>query len=125
MEYRRLGRTNLNLSRISYGGLPLFFQSDKVAIEAIHYALDQGVNYFDLDEARNQFITDKVYLDGGAKIGCRDSAIQLRQTCANSQPRQTCYDYNGSKKCCKQAYHPAFHQELVEPVYALEIYSEP
>ncbi len=69
MKYRRLGKTNLNISVVSYGGLPLFFEPQDVAIEAINHALDEGINYFDLDEARNQFITDKVYLDAGTKIG--------------------------------------------------------
>jgi hypothetical protein len=69
MEYRRLGRTNLQVSVIAFGGLPLFFQPPDKAIEAINLALDQGVNYFDLDEAGNSFIPEQVYLDGGSKIG--------------------------------------------------------
>ena len=69
MEYRRLGRTNLEVSIIGIGGLYLFFQPPEVAIEAINLALDEGINYFDLDEDRNQFYPDKVYLDGGSKIG--------------------------------------------------------
>ena len=39
------------------------------AIPSIHAALDEGINYFDLDEAGNQFYPEKVYLDGGRKIG--------------------------------------------------------
>lgn len=69
MEYRRLGRTNLNLSIIGYGGLPLFFEPPEKAIKAIHTALDEGMNYFDLDEAGNQFVPGKAYLDGASKIG--------------------------------------------------------
>lgn len=69
MEYRRLGRTNLNVSVVSLGGVPLFFQSAEAAIKTINFALDEGVNYFDLDEAGNQFVREKVYLDGGSKIG--------------------------------------------------------
>jgi hypothetical protein len=40
-----------------------------MAIETINLALDEGINYFDLDEAGNSFIPDKMYLDGGSKIG--------------------------------------------------------
>jgi predicted aldo/keto reductase-like oxidoreductase len=69
MEYRRLGRTNLNISIIGLGGLPLFFEPPERAIKVIHAALDEGINYFDLDEGSNQFFSDKVYLDGGSKIG--------------------------------------------------------
>jgi aryl-alcohol dehydrogenase-like predicted oxidoreductase len=63
MRYRRLGRTNLNISGIAYGGLPTVFQPPQVVIEAINYALDQGINYFDLDEGGNQFIPEKVYYE--------------------------------------------------------------
>jgi hypothetical protein len=69
MDYRRLGRTNLNISIIGYGGLPLFFEPPERAIQSIQAALDEGINYFDLDEAGNQFIPEKVYVDGGNKIG--------------------------------------------------------
>lgn len=69
MEYRRLGKTNLNVSIIGYGGLPLFFEPTDQAIQSICAALDEGINYYDLDEAGNQFIPEKVYLDGGSKIG--------------------------------------------------------
>ena len=69
MEYRRLGRTNLKLSMIAFGGLPIHFQPQDVAIEAINTALDEGVNYFDLDEGGSQFDPQKVYLSGASKIG--------------------------------------------------------
>ena len=62
MEYRILGRTNLKVSAIGFGGLPLFFQPVEVAIEAINIGLDKGINYFDLDEGGNQFLQEKVYL---------------------------------------------------------------
>jgi predicted aldo/keto reductase-like oxidoreductase len=69
MKYRRLGRTNLEVSIVGLGGLPLFFEPPEKAIPAIHTALNEGVNYFDLDEAGNQFYPEKVYCDGGSKIG--------------------------------------------------------
>lgn len=69
MEYRRLGRTDLRVSAIGFGGVPLFTQPVETAIEVINFALDQGINYYDLDETKNQFIPGKVYRDGGQKIG--------------------------------------------------------
>ena len=69
MDYRRLGKTNLNISIIGYGGLPLFFEPPDKAIKSIQLALDEGINYFDLDEAGNQFVPEKAYFDGGSKIG--------------------------------------------------------
>jgi aryl-alcohol dehydrogenase-like predicted oxidoreductase len=57
MEYRRLGRTNLNVSCIGFGGAPMGLNNylepydveknrDSV-IHALHTALDNGINYID------------------------------------------------------------------------------
>ncbi len=49
MPYRRLGKTNLKVSAIALGGFPLGQKeiTDKQAIDTVHYALYQGVNFFD------------------------------------------------------------------------------
>lgn len=57
MEYRRLGRTNLNVSCLEFGGAPMGldnylepYQAEKsreAVIAALHAALDQGINYID------------------------------------------------------------------------------
>jgi len=69
MEYRRLGRTGLKVSSISFGGLPSTFIPTKDAIELINAAIDEGVNYFDLDEGPKQFYQEAVYKDSHEKIG--------------------------------------------------------
>jgi aryl-alcohol dehydrogenase-like predicted oxidoreductase len=55
MEYRRLGKTGLNVSRLSMGASSLggvFHDVDEEnAIEAVHAALDCGINYFDVAPA--------------------------------------------------------------------------
>jgi L-galactose dehydrogenase len=52
MEYRRLGKTNMNVSTLSFGASPLgsvFDEADEVeGIKAVHYAIDHGINYFDV-----------------------------------------------------------------------------
>ncbi|OGL42097.1 MAG: hypothetical protein A2149_01330 [Candidatus Schekmanbacteria bacterium RBG_16_38_11] len=68
MLHRRLGRTNLQISCIAFGGLPSTFIPPKEAIEVITAAIDEGMNYFDLDEGPGQFY-DKAYLDSHNKIG--------------------------------------------------------
>lgn len=59
MVYRRLGKTGLNVSAISFGcwaiGGTWGKVSDKESLEALHTALDNGVNFFD---------TADVYGDG-------------------------------------------------------------
>lgn len=52
MEYRILGKTGLRVSILSYGASPLgdvFGAADVKEIHAaVHFAIDQGVNYFDV-----------------------------------------------------------------------------
>ena len=55
MEYSTLGRTGLNVSRLSFGASSLggvFHQVEETdAIRAVHLALDCGINYFDVAPA--------------------------------------------------------------------------
>lgn len=52
MQYRILGKTGLDVSIMGFGASPLGNVFDPVdekeAISAVHYALDQGVNFFDV-----------------------------------------------------------------------------
>ncbi len=49
MHYRRLGRSGLKVSEISFGSWVTFGNqvSEETAIELIHAAYDQGINFFD------------------------------------------------------------------------------
>jgi predicted aldo/keto reductase-like oxidoreductase len=69
MKYNRLGRTNLSVSQLGYGGLALFFQPQEEAIQIINSAIDAGINYIDCDEASNQFVADAMYADTKNKLG--------------------------------------------------------
>lgn len=52
MRYRRLGKTNLQVSILGFGASPLgnvFEECDeKEGISAVHYAIDHGVNFVDV-----------------------------------------------------------------------------
>lgn len=48
MEFRTLGRTGLRVSAISLGTEYIYYESRQQAIDVIHAALDQQVNYFDI-----------------------------------------------------------------------------
>ena len=52
MQYRKLGKTGLNVSVIGYGASPLGNAFGEVApqqgIAAVHRAIDQGINLFDV-----------------------------------------------------------------------------
>ncbi|MDQ4141885.1 MAG: aldo/keto reductase [Bacteroidota bacterium] len=52
MNYRKLGKTGLNVSVLGFGASPLgnvFDVADeKEGVKAVHYAIDQGINFFDV-----------------------------------------------------------------------------
>ncbi|QMW04020.1 aldo/keto reductase [Spirosoma foliorum] len=52
MQYRQLGKTDLNVSLLSFGASPLgnvFNEvSETESIRAVHTAIDQGINFFDV-----------------------------------------------------------------------------
>jgi len=52
MEYRKLGKTNEQISVLGFGASPLGNVFDvceeKVGVNAVHYAIDHGVNFFDV-----------------------------------------------------------------------------
>jgi L-galactose dehydrogenase len=52
MEYRKLGKTGMDISIVAYGASPLGNVFDKTdeseGMRAVHYALDNGINYFDV-----------------------------------------------------------------------------
>jgi L-galactose dehydrogenase len=64
MQYNLLGRTGMNVSRISFGAssLSAVFHSvdESEAIKAVHTALDAGINYFDVAPAYGGTVSETV-----------------------------------------------------------------
>ncbi len=64
MQYKLLGGTGLNVSRISFGAssLSAVFHSvdESEAIKAVHTALDGGINYFDVAPAYGGTVSETV-----------------------------------------------------------------
>ncbi len=76
MQKRRLGRTNLEVSVIGFGGIPIVKVSKEGACKMIRRAFDLGINYFD---------TARAYGDGEEKLGMalediRDKVIIATKT---------------------------------------------
>lgn len=65
MEKRRLGRTNLEVTAISFGGLPMQRCDFAEAAQVLNAALDAGINFVD---------TARAYTDSEEKIGRAISA---------------------------------------------------
>ena len=60
MQYRRLGKTDLEVSIVGFGGIPIRTVPETEAITIINRAIDVGINYFH---------TSPGYGDSAAKIG--------------------------------------------------------
>ena len=77
MLYKTLGRTGLQVSVIGYGASPLgneFGTADpKEGIRAVHYAIERGINYFDVSPYYGRTLAETRL--GEALAGRRDRVI--------------------------------------------------
>ena len=83
MEYRPLGKTGMNVSIIGYGVSPLgnvFGETDEAeGIRAVHYAIDHGINYFDVAPMYGVTLAEKRL--GKALKGKRDKIYLATKCC--------------------------------------------
>ena len=75
MEYRRLGKSGLRVSELSYGSWVTFsFQLDKQkAKKAMKHAYDSGINFFDNAEVYAAGESEKIMGDALKELGSGDS----------------------------------------------------
>lgn len=76
LRKRRLGRTDLEVSVVGFGGIPIIALSRREAVKVVRYAFDHGINYFD---------TARAYGDSEEKIGAalkdvRDEVVLATKT---------------------------------------------
>jgi aryl-alcohol dehydrogenase-like predicted oxidoreductase len=75
MQFRRLGRTGLEVSAVAFGGIPIMGRSpvgdvtEEKAVRIIRYALDQGINFID---------TARSYADSEKRIGLAVKGLSSR-----------------------------------------------
>lgn len=83
MEYRTLGKTGIRVSIIGYGASPLgnvFGETDEAeGIRAVHYAIEQGINYFDVAPMYGVTLAEKRL--GKALRGKRDKIFLATKCC--------------------------------------------
>ena len=95
MEYRTLGKTGMKVSILSYGASPLggvFDPADpEEGIRAVHYAIDHGVNYFDVAPMYGVTLAEKRL--GVALKGKRDSVF-LATKCGRYDVDKLDFSYN-------------------------------
>ena len=82
-SYKRLGRTNLKVSDISFGTSRLRSGEEHL----IHHALDRGINYFDSAEGYTRGQAEKVL--GSALKGKRDQVYLVSKTMIGPDTKQS------------------------------------
>ena len=86
MEYRQLGKTGMNVSALSFGASPLgnvFDESDEAeGKRAVHYAIDNGINYFDVAPMYGTTLAELRL--GKALKGKRDKVFLATKCCRYS-----------------------------------------
>lgn len=82
-SYKRLGRTNLKVSDISFGTSRLRSGEEHL----IHHAIDRGINYFDSAEGYTRGQAEKVL--GNALMGKRDQVYLVSKTMIGPETKQT------------------------------------
>ena len=83
MDYRQLGKTDLHVSRLSFGASPLGNVFNEVSeadsIRAVHAAIDSGINFFDVAPFYGDTLAETRL--GKALQGKRDSVILATKCC--------------------------------------------
>ncbi|NHJ87657.1 MAG: aldo/keto reductase [Asgard group archaeon] len=85
MEQVRLGRTNLKVSRVGIGGIPLQRPSEKDAVELVRYALDSGINIIDTSIGYGE---SEIRI-GKALAGRRDDVTLITRTSVTDKETAT------------------------------------
>ena len=81
MEYRTLGKTGLNISRLGFGGIPIQRIDAEGTKALLHQAMEAGINY--IDTARGYTVSEE-YL-GYALEGIRDKFILATKSMARTR----------------------------------------
>ncbi len=80
MKYRRLGRTNIEVFPIAFGGIPIQRISEEEAIRVVRRAIELGVNLID---------TARGYRDSEIKIGKAIKGINKKVYISSKSPNRT------------------------------------
>lgn len=81
MIYNKLGKTDLNVSRIGFGGIPIQRVSEEEAVKIIHKAEELGINF--IDSARGYTVSENFI--GKALEGRRNKWIIATKSMARTK----------------------------------------
>lgn len=82
MQYRKLGRTDLDVSVLGYGASPLGNEFEEIDVRegerAVHMAIDHGVNFFDTSPYYGRTLSEERL---GRALGTKRKSIILATKC--------------------------------------------
>ncbi|WP_162055853.1 aldo/keto reductase [Pontibacter pamirensis] len=100
MKYKKLGKSELEVSEVSFGCMSL--REDQVANAALlHQALDEGINLFDTADLYQQGENEKTL--GKTFSGMRDKVILATKVGNHMRPDGSGWDWNPTKAYILQA----------------------
>jgi predicted aldo/keto reductase-like oxidoreductase len=80
----RLGKTELQVSRIGFGGIPILRMEEDDAIDLVRYAIDLGITFFDTANAYTSSKTTSEELIGKGVADRREKVIIATKTSART-----------------------------------------
>jgi L-galactose dehydrogenase len=99
MIYKTLGQTGLNVSIVGFGASPLgneFGAADpKEGQRAVHYAIEQGINYFDVSPYYGRTLAETRL--GEALRGRRNQVILATKAGRYGKDRDTGFDFSAAR----------------------------
>lgn len=101
MQYKQLGRSDLNVSTISFGCMSLSTATPQESMRLINEAVHQGINYFDTADLYDQGENEK--LVGKAFQGKRQQVILATKVGNQWRPDGSGWDWNPRKEYILQA----------------------
>ncbi len=116
MELVRLGKTELMVTRIGFGALPIQSVDRESAAKVIRYAYDQGINFFDTARAYTTSESDL----GRALGDLDDKEIIVASKARYKDMEQLEEDFNTSLDNLQRSYLDLFQFHLVNYEHELE-----
>jgi predicted aldo/keto reductase-like oxidoreductase len=76
----RLGKTELEVSRIGFGGIPILRMDEEDAIDLVGYAIDLGITFFDTANSYTSSTTTSEEIIGKGVAGRREKVVIATKT---------------------------------------------
>jgi predicted aldo/keto reductase-like oxidoreductase len=84
MKTMRLGKTELEVSRVGFGGIPILRMDEVDAIDLVRYAMDLGITFFDTANAYTSSKNTSEELIGKGVAGRRDKVVIATKSSART-----------------------------------------